>query len=525
MQPCRGTILWVDDEIELLHPHLLLLRQHGYTVDTSTSGEDAIELVQQRSYDLIFLDEMMIGMTGLETLEVLKEIAPHIPIVMVTKNEAETLMEEAIGRKIDDYLTKPVNPTQILAACKKFVEARRITGQRLTQEYLHGFYTINRRLQEPLTWYDWLDIYLKLITWSMHIEQHPELGLQETLAAQWRECNAAFGTFIEDAYAHWVQNPTGDDVPTLSPFVLDRFVLPRLSPERPLVFILIDCLRLDQWLTIEELLHPYYVIERNYACSILPTATMYARNAIFAGLFPLQIRQYYPQWWNETDDEQSQNAYERQLLEAYLQRRRIELPGGISYVKIIDPAFGRKVEQELGRYLRHRLIAIVVNAVDMIVHSRSEVPILREIVPNEAAYRALTRSWFQHSNLFSILRTLATTDPKPIIIITTDHGSIRCLRPLKAYGDRETTTNLRYKLGRNVRAETDRGVVRLRDPQQWQLPRSSVVTTMLIAKEDYYFVYPTDYHYYAQRYRDSFQHGGISLEEMIVPVAILEPRP
>ncbi len=525
MNSARGAILWVDDEVELLQPYLLFLRQHGYMVETTTSGEDAIELVQQRPYDLIFLDEMMMGITGLETLEVLKELAPHIPVVMVTKNEAETLMEEAIGRKIDDYLTKPVNPAQILAACKKFIEARRITGQRLTQAYLQGFHSINRRLQAPLSWYDWLDIYLQLTTWSMELEQHPELQLHETLSAQWRECNAAFGSFIEHTYDRWIQNPTEEDVPTLSPFILDRFVLPRLSPERPVVFILIDCLRLDQWLVLEELLHPFYTIERNYACSILPTATMYARNAIFAGLFPLQIAQHYPQWWKDTGDEQSQNAYERQLLEAYFQRRRIGIPGGISYIKIIDPTFGRKIEQELGRHLRYGLIAIVINAVDMIIHSRSEVPILREIVPNEAAYRALTRSWFQHSTLFSMLRTLAATEPKPTVIITTDHGSIRCLRPLKAYGDRETTTNLRYKLGRNVRTDHDRAVVRLRDPRQWQLPTSSAVTSMLIAKEDYYFVYPNDYHHYAQRYRDSFQHGGISLEEMIVPVAILEPRP
>jgi CheY-like chemotaxis protein len=524
MQNRRGTILWVDDEIELLQPHLLLLQQHGYQVDTTTSGEDAIELVQQRPYDLIFLDEMMMGMTGLETLEVLKELAPHIPVVMVTKNEAETLMEEAIGRKIDDYLTKPVNPTQILAACKKFIEARRITGQRLTQDYLQGFHTISRRLHEPLTWHDWLEIYLKLVAWSVELEQHPELGLHETLATQWRECNAAFGSFIENVYEQWVANPKGEDVPTLSPFVLDRFVLPRLSPERPVVFILIDCLRLDQWLVIEELLQPLYSIERHYACSILPTATAYARNAIFAGLFPLQIQQHYPQWWNDNDAEGGQNAYERELLEAYFQRRRKEVPGGIAYFKIIDPAYGRKLEQEIGRYLRHGFIALVVNAVDMLVHSRSESPVLREIVPDEAAYRALTSSWFQHSSLYGILRSLAQAEPKPQIIITTDHGSIRCLRPLKAYGDRQTTTNLRFKLGRNVRAEYDRGVVWLRDPRRWQLPTSSAVTTMLIAKEDYYFVYPTDYHYYAQRYRDSFQHGGISMEEMILPVAILEAR-
>ncbi|GBD07169.1 Alginate biosynthesis transcriptional regulatory protein AlgB [bacterium HR21] len=520
----RGRILWADDEIELLQPHLLLLQQHGYQVDTATSGEDALELVRQHAYNLIFLDEMMMGMTGLETLEVLKEIAPHVPVVMVTKNEAETLMEEAIGRKIDDYLTKPVNPTQILAACKKFVEARRITGQRLTQEYLHGFYTISRRLQEPLSWYDWLDIYLKLTTWSMEIEQHPELGLQETLAAQWRECNAAFGAFIEQVYQSWVHTPHGDDTPTLSPFILDRFVAPRISPERPVVFILIDCLRLDQWLVIEEMLHPLYTIERHYACSILPTATMYARNAVFSGLFPLQIQQHYPQWWTESADEQSQNAYEPQLLEAYFHRRRMTVPGGIGYIKIIDPGYGRKIEQEIRRYLRHGLLAIVVNAVDMIVHSRSESPVLREIVPDEAAYRALTRSWFRHSSLFSLLQTLATVEPPPIVIITTDHGSIRCLRPMKAYGDRETTTNLRFKLGRNVRAEYERGVVWLRDPHQWKLPRSSAVTTMLVAKEDFYFVYPTDYHHYAQRYRDSFQHGGISLEEMVLPVALLEPR-
>jgi CheY-like chemotaxis protein len=519
----RGSVLWIDDEIELLRPHILLLEQHGYVVETATSGEDAIELVQQRSYDLIFLDEMMVGMTGLETLEVLKELSPHVPVVMVTKNEAETLMEEAIWRKIDDYLTKPVNPTQILAACKKFVEARRIAGQRLVQQYLQGFHELSRRLQQPLEWYEWLDIYLKLIGWEWEIQQHPELGLQETLAAQWRECNAAFGNFIEHSYARWVQHPEDPSAPTLSPGVLDRFVLPWIG-KRPVVFVLIDCLRLDQWMVIEELLHPMFAVERSYYFSIVPTTTQYARNAIFSGLFPLQIQQHYPQWWTEGDAEHSQNAFEQQLLEAYFQRRRLSVPGGIAYIKIIDPAFGRRIEQEIVRYLQHGLTAVVVNTVDMLVHSRSDSPVLREIVPDEAAYRSLTRSWFQHSSLFGILRALATAKPQPVVIVTTDHGAIRCMRPLKAYGDRETTPNLRYKLGRNVRAESERAVVWLRDPREWRLPRSSQVTTMLVAKEDYFFVYPSDYHLYANRYRDSFQHGGISLQEMILPVAVLQPR-
>lgn len=521
-----GMILWVDDEIDILKPHIELLQYRGYTVDTATNGEDAIELFKRNHYRLVFLDESMIGLSGLETLEQLKQLDPSVPVVMVTKNEAESLMEEAIGRKIDDYLTKPVNPAQILAACKKFLESTKISQQHFTQEYLRGFNEITMRLSDDLRWEDWTDIYTKLVQWSIELDRYPDLGLKETLQTQWKECNAAFSRYVEQQYEQWVHTSPKDasaDVPLLSPHILDHFVLPQLDHARSVFFFVIDCLRLDQWMIIAESLRPYYTMTHHYYCSILPTATSYARNALFSGLFPQQIQRYYPQMWlEESEDEYSQNKFEPQLLEKFLERRHIPLTGNFRYVKIYETDFGRKIEQEILHYTQSKLNAIVVNAVDMIAHSRADSPILKEIAPDESAYRSLTRSWFQHSSLYGMLRKLSK-EKNIRIVITSDHGAIRCLRGAKVFGDRETSTNLRFKYGRNVNTDPRYAMI-VDHPERLLLPKHSVVTNYIFAKEDFYFVYPTDYHYYLNYYRDSFQHGGISMEEMILPVVILEPK-
>ncbi len=519
-----SAILWVDDEIDLLKPYITLLEYRGYTVDTATNGEDALELFKRNSYRLVFLDEMMLGLSGLETLERMKQIDPSIPVVMVTKNEAESLMEEALGRKIDDYLTKPVNPAQILAACKKFLESDKISRERFTQEYLRGFNEITMRLSEDLPWSEWVDIYTRLVTWSMELDRYPDLGLGETLQTQWRECNATFARYVETHYEEWLHaRERGDETPLLSPQILKHFVVPQLEQADTVIFFVIDCMRLDQWLLMEELLRPYFTIEKSYYSAILPTATPYARNALFSGLFPRQIQRYYPQYWVEDrSDEHSQNQYERELLLKFFERNRISLPNKPRYVKIYDSDFGRKVEHEILQYTQSKLTAIVINAVDMIAHSRSDSPILKEIAPNEAAYRTLTRSWFQHSSLFGMLRKLATVDSIRIVI-TSDHGAIRCMRGAKVFGDRETSTNLRFKFGRNVNTDPRYAMI-VDQPEKLLLPKHSVTTNYVIAKEDYYFVYPTDYHHYLNYYRDSFQHGGISMEEMILPVAILKPK-
>jgi DNA-binding response OmpR family regulator len=522
-----NNILWVDDEIELLRPHIILLEQRGYSVDTATNGEDAIELAQNKRFDLIFLDESMVGISGLETLAVLKDIDRSVPVVMVTKNEQESLMEEAIGRKINDYLTKPVNPTQILAACKKFLETQRITEEKITQDFHQEYSVISRRLMDRMDWSEWLDVYLKLTERSVEMDRHPDVGLEQSLRDQWKVCNAEFSKFVEHDYHEWLvdKDKRPDGAPLLSPHVADSFLIPKLASGRPTFFIVVDCMRLDQWMMMEEFIRPLFNIQKDYYCSILPTATPYARNSIFGGLFPTDINKHYPQFSIDErgSDEHTLNRHEKELLALLLQRRRVKLKNDLQYVKIIDTDFGKRIEADIMRYAKHHLTAIVINAVDMIAHSRSDYPILKEIAPDESAYRSLTRSWFLHSSFYGILRTLSTV-PDIQIVITTDHGSVRCMRGSKVIGDRETTTNLRYKIGRNVKAES-RDAMIIRDPEAYKIPAGGgSATSVVIAKEDHYFIYPTDYHHYLQKYRDSFQHGGISLEEMVLPVVTLEPR-
>ena len=521
----KHHILWVDDEISLLRPHIQLLEKRDYAVSTATNGEDAIELFKRDRHELVFLDESMIGMSGLETLSALKDINPSVPVVMVTKNEAETVMEEAIGRKIDDYLTKPVNPAQIIAACIKFLKSEKITSEKLTQDYLQGFAEISRQLMSTLDWSDWVDIYFKLVNWSIDLDKFPDLGLAETLSNQWRECNSEFSRFIEQSYKKWLKNPDAPETPIFSPQILDKYVLPPVKSDagQPVYFFVIDCLRLDQWLQMEELLRPYFTVSKDYYCSILPTSTPYARNAIFAGLYPDEIQKHYPQFWIDgSGDDHGQNRYEKELLSKFFERRRVKLRNDVKYVKIIDTDFGKRIEGEILSYANNHLNAIVVNVVDMIAHSRSDYPILKEIAPNEAAYRSLTRSWFQHSSLFGMLKALSSLKNAKIIL-TTDHGAVRCLRGAKVLGDKDTSTCLRFKFGRNVKAD-QRNALIIDQPSDYHLPKPNVTTNYIIAKEDYYFVYPTDYHHFLNYYRDSIQHGGISLEEMILPVITLEAK-
>lgn len=520
----KGKILWIDDEIQLLKPHIFLLEQRGYEVAQASNAEDGIEMLKIGRYDLIFLDETMIGLTGIEALPRIKEAAPATPVVMVTKNEAESLMEEAIGKKIDDYLTKPVNPAQIIAAVKKFLDSDRIAKETLTQEYLKGFSEISRRLYDDLNWQDWNDIYQKLVNWSIELDKHPKLGFNNTIQDQWRECNAAFSKFVESNYIDWINNEKDPETPVFSNSVVDKYLLPHLKSGDPVFFFVVDCLRLDQWLVMEELLAPYYTFNKNNYSSILPTATPYCRNSIFAGLFPADIKKYMPQYWVSelNTEDHKQNAFEKELLEEQLKRKGIKLRDNLSYIKIHDTDFGKKIEADIAKFTKKHLTAIVINAVDMIAHSRSDYAILKEIAPDEAAYRSLTKSWFAHSSLIRMLQFIAQ-EKKAKIILTTDHGSIRCMRGVKVIGDRDTSTNLRYKFGKNVKSE-ERHAMQVKDPADFRLPKMGITVNNIIAKEDFYFVYPTDFHQYMAKYRDSFQHGGISLEEMIIPVIEMTPR-
>jgi len=517
----KSNILWIDDEIELLRPHILLLTQRGYLVDTAANGEDALQLVKKKVFDLVFLDEMMSGMGGLRTLAEIKELYPNLPVVMITKNEEEALMEEAIGDKISDYLTKPVNPSQVLLACKKFLEGKKIISEHVSREYIQEFNTISQALLSPLNHLDWQEIYTKLSNWELEVDQHPELGIRQMLSDQIRECNQEFGKFIERNYRHWLAQEKNR--PVLSLDVVEKFVIPELEAPGSVFFFVIDCLRYDQWLALESVLYEYFIIKKEFYYSILPTATPYSRNAIFSGVYPNEIEQRFPEIWEKwEDDDNTRNKFEKELLDRVLERKRIDLKPDAKYIKIVEAEFGRGVEQNILSYTNNKLTSIVVNFVDMLAHSRSDSEILKEIAPDESAYRSLTKSWFLHSSLLGMLRTLSKQkDVK--IILTTDHGSIRCLRGAKVFGDREASTNLRYKFGRNLKCDEKQAVF-VKDPTDFRLPKRGVTINYIFAKEDYYFVYPTEYHKYLNLYRDTFQHGGISMQEMILPVIKLVPK-
>jgi len=514
-------ILRGDDEIYLLRPHVLFLETKGYDVTTVSNGADAVETVRRERYDAILLDEQMPGMGGLETLSEVKKVRPETPVVMVTKSEEEHLMEEALGGQISDYLTKPVNPSQILLTLKRLLERTRILNERTSQDYLQSFNQITMSLMNPLSHEEWIELYLKLVRYDVELEG--DEGARQILEDQYHEANRAFGRFIEENYTDWIADAVNNrrsDRPVLSQEVLPRFVFPELKKNKPVVFFLIDCLRYDQWLEFEKLLYPLYDLEKAFHYSILPTATPFSRNAIFSGLLPAQISKRFPQIWSDSEeDEHSRNRNEEQFLLDLLRRNRIDIR--LKYDKLIGTQDGRAFAQSVADLTQYDLSAIVVNFVDILAHSRSDSDVLKEIAPDERAYRALTRTWFEHSWLYQAFQDLAGLDVT--IVVTTAHGVIRSLHPTKVIGDRETSTALRYKYGRNLKCD-ERHAIFVKNPADYGLPTDSINTNYIIAKEDYYFVYPTNYHQYVNMYRDTMQHGGASMQEMILPVVTLRPK-
>jgi CheY-like chemotaxis protein len=518
----KGAILWVDDEIELLRSHILFLKDKGYDVETAANGDNALEHVRHQLFDLILLDEMMPGMGGLKVLAEIKSLRPGIPVVMVTKNEAESLMEEAIGDKISDYLTKPVNPSQVLITIKKILEGKKITSEHLQNDYVREFNRISASLATGLLPNEWLELYSQLTQWAIDFDEHPERGLQQTLNDQFREANMEFGKFIEKNYTKWVAS-SSDKRPMLSTDIVDKYLIPELQKDKSVFFFVIDCMRLDQWFVFEEILREYFTIKRDAYFSILPTATPYSRNAIFSGSFPDEIEKRYPEIWAKwEDDENSLNKFEKEMLDKLLERRKLILKPEQKYIKILDADYGRGIEQNILSHTSNRLTSVVVNFVDMLAHGRSDSPLLKEIAPDESAYRLLTKTWFLYSSLLGMLKSLAKQQ-NVSIIITTDHGSIRSLRGAKVIGDKEAAANLRYKYGRNLKCD-EKNCIFLKNPSEYRLPKRGAAINYIIAKEDYYFVYPTEYHHYVAQYRDTFQHGGVSMEEMILPIAVLEPK-
>lgn len=520
----KGRILWVDDEIDLLRSHILFLTQKGYDVETVTNGEDAISLVKEKAFDLIFLDEMMAGLGGLETLARIKKIDENVPVVMITKNEEESLMNDAIGSQITDYLIKPVVPSQILLVCKKILESRKISGEYVTKDYLQDFGDISRKLMDDLDYDDWVEIYNKLVKWDLRLDEHSEIDLRTTLNEQRKECNKEFSKFVENNYLKWLNNPDDYYTPILSPQIVEKYVNPHLkNATGPVFLFVLDCLRLDQWLGMEQYLLELFNIKKDYYFSILPTATPYSRNAIFSGQYPLDIAKEYPEIWDGSkDDERSLNQNEKELLEKQLKRQGIALKNELKYLKIINPDVGKGFEQNIFSHKKTHFMAVVVNFLDMIAHGRSDSELLKEIAPEESAYRSLTNSWFQHSSLLGTLRNIASM-PNAKIIVTTDHGSVRTLRGAKVLGDKEASTNLRFKYGRNLKVDPKHAMT-FKNPEDYKLPKSGIASSYIISKEDYYFVYPTDYHKFLNHYKDTFQHGGISMEEMILPVITMETK-
>ncbi|MBV6405987.1 MAG: PglZ domain-containing protein [Flavobacteriales bacterium] len=516
----NASILWADDEIDLLRPHVMFLQEKGYTVDTVNNGLDAVEKAGGKEYDIVFLDENMPGLSGLETLTRLKGLRPQTPVVMITKSEEEHIMEEAIGSKISDYLIKPVNPNQILLALKKHLDGRRLVSEKVTSDYQQQFRRLGMRLGDRLGVQDWKDLYQELVRWELELSRNADPGMAGILRSQWREANDLFSRFVADRYADWVGG-RDDDAPLQSHQLFKARVAPHIDEQRgPLFMVLIDNLRLDQWRVLEPIINEHFrVEEQDLFFSILPTATQYARNALFAGMMPGEIEKRFPGKWISEDAEGSKNAHEEEFLAAQLQRLGKNVKH--SYHKITSLAQGRKLADSLDNLMGNALNVVVYNFVDMLSHARTEMEVIRELAEDDAAYRSLTRSWFEHSPLRDILTGIAAR--KGRLVITTDHGTIRVESPSKVVGDRNTNSNLRYKHGRNLTYE-ERDVLVVKDPTKVFLPRANVSTTYIFARHDAFFVYPNNYNHFVNYYRHTFQHGGISMEEMMVPVVLLSPR-
>jgi CheY-like chemotaxis protein len=515
----KYKILWADDEIDYLRPHVLFLSDKGYDVTTVSNGADAIELSKSQNFDLIFLDEQMPGLSGLDALSEIKSFKPAVPVVMVTKNEQESIMEQAIGKKISDYLIKPVNPTQVLLACKKLLDGERIKGDAAMKDYISEFNRISRDLLNQPTPDEWRDIFVRLCQWEVELDEHPNLDMRKTLLDQKRECNSEFSKYVERQYKNWI-HAEKNDRPMFSVDVLERKVVPELEKSDCTFLFVVDCLRYDQWLVMEKTLGHLFNVERDSYFSILPTATPYSRNAIFSGLFPLDMEKRYPDLWKDSqEDEHTKNRYEPDFMEDFFKRRRMTVKA--KYAKLTSSDESKNYEQGILSQLSNQLNAVVVNFVDILAHSRSDMQVIKELSPDEAAYRSLTQTWFEHSAFLRMLKTLSKQ--KATILITTDHGAIRCMRHTKVIADREASTNLRYKFGRNMQSESKQAVY-VKTPTDWRLPQHGLNVNYIFAKEDFYFVYPTNFHKYVNQYKDSFQHGGISMDEMIVPMIRLTPK-
>ena len=511
-------ILWTDDEIDSLKPHILFLSEKGYDIETCSNGNDTLDLVRQTAYDLIFLDEHMPGLSGIETLRLIREIRADIPVVMVTKSEEEGIMEAAIGSEIADYLIKPVKPNQILLALKRILDQRRLITEKTTTDYRQEFSNIGNMISTASDYNDWEKLYRKIVFWETELEKSADTGMSDILRTQEAEANNAFVRFVTGNYLNWV-SPSAREKPLLSPELFPGKIFPQVTSGSPVFFILIDNMRFDQWKTISaDLSGLFRIISEDIYFSILPTATQYSRNAIFAGLMPLAISETYPDFWIKDDEDEGKNKYEEELFKSHLARRGIKIKW--SYNKISTSLEGRKITERIKLLLDNDLNILVYNFVDMLSHARTEMDLIRDLANDESAYRSLTRSWFVHSPLYDLLNILSEQHVR--IVISTDHGTIRVQNPVRIIGDRKTSPNLRYKLGRNLDYDPGK-VFAIRDPLRAGLPRTNITSSYIFGLNRDFLIYQNNFNYYASHYRDTFQHGGISMQEMMLPVVCLEP--
>ena len=508
----NGLLLWADDEMELLRAHLLFLEKKGYEVVTVTNGTDAIEECKNRTFDLVLLDEMMPGLSGLETLQHIKELSPQTPVVMVTKSEEEDIMNQAIGQQIADYLIKPVNPNQILLTLKKNIHRREIVTETVQTNYQQQFQQLSMQIMDCSSWQDWADIYRKLVRWELELSQ-TDSQMTEMLEMQKQEANRGFAKYVKKNYLDWVQ---GNPHPLMSNEIFKTKIFPLLNEGEKVFLVVLDNFRYDQWKVLERELADQFEIDEDLYCSILPTATQYARNAIFSGLMPDQIAKMFPDLWVDEDEEEGKNLNEEPLIQTQLERYRRK--NTFSYHKINTSQDAERFMQQLNMLSKNDLNVVVFNFIDMLSHARTESKMVRELANNESAYRSITLSWFRHSVIADLFRQLSQSDYR--VIITTDHGSIRANNPVKIVGDRNTNTNLRYKLGKNL-AYDSKDLFVIKEPRKAMLPAPNISTSYVFATGDDFFAYPNNYNYYVSYFRDTFQHGGISMEEMIIPLITL----
>lgn len=516
-----NRILWADDEMELLAPYLIYLRSKDYEVLTATNGQDAIDICRTESVDIVFLDENMPGLSGLEALQEIKRLHPELPVVMITKSEEERIMEQAIGEKIADYLIKPVNPSQILLCLKKHIHRHDIVSEHTNQSYREEFNDIAYMIDTAQTVEEWMAVERTLTKWDLDL-QDVDSSMREMLEMQRTQANAAFAKFIQKHYESWFADPVSPQAaerPFLSPDIFKKVLFPMLDKGEKVFFVVIDNFRYDQWKTIQPLLTEYFTVaDETQYLSILPTATQYARNAIFAGLMPLQIQGMFPDLWVEEDDDEGKNLNEKELIQTQIDRFRRH--DTYSYFKVNESDFCERVIAQM-KGLRTPLNVVVLNFIDMLSHSRTESKMMRELANDEAAYRSLTLSWFRHSPTYTLFRRMAELGYK--VVITTDHGTVRVKNPVQIVGDKNTNTNLRYKVGKALNCQS-KNVMVIEHPKKVGLPCPNVSSSYMFCTGNDFFGYPNNFNYYAQYYRNTFQHGGISMEEMIVPLITLDPK-